>query len=60
MLLLWVLLGCSCTLGIQALPCKVHLCVDGWTSPNYMSFLGVTVHWGEGSDLEHVTLDFIK
>ncbi|KAI1783397.1 hypothetical protein LXA43DRAFT_859340, partial [Ganoderma leucocontextum] len=28
-----------------ALPCKIHLCVDGWTSPNFMSFLGVTAHW---------------
>ncbi|KAI1782397.1 hypothetical protein LXA43DRAFT_845936, partial [Ganoderma leucocontextum] len=29
----------------RALPGKIHLCVDGWTSPNYMSFLGVTAHW---------------
>ena len=47
-------------MSAQALPGKIHLCVDGWTSPNYMSFLGVTAHWGDGDGLEHVTLDFIK
>ena len=25
-----------------------------------MSFLGVTAHWGVGTELQHVTLDFIK
>ncbi|GAM29505.1 hypothetical protein SAMD00019534_126810, partial [Acytostelium subglobosum LB1] len=24
---------------------KVSFCVDGWTSPNNMSFLGITAHW---------------
>ncbi|KAI1787521.1 hypothetical protein LXA43DRAFT_857178, partial [Ganoderma leucocontextum] len=30
---------------LVSLPGKIHLCVDGWTSPNFMSFLGVTAHW---------------
>ncbi|RDX39813.1 hypothetical protein OH76DRAFT_1300906, partial [Lentinus brumalis] len=30
---------------LQALPGKVHICVDGWTSPNVFSYLGVTAHW---------------
>ena len=45
---------------MQSLPCKIHLCVDGWTSPNFMSFLGVTAHWVSGAALQHVMLDFIK
>ncbi|KAI1784601.1 hypothetical protein LXA43DRAFT_873262, partial [Ganoderma leucocontextum] len=24
---------------------KIHICIDGWTSPNVISFLGVTAHW---------------
>lgn len=44
----------------QSLAAKIHLCVDGWTSPNFMSFLGVTAHWVSGAVLQHVTLDFIK
>ncbi|KAH9848306.1 hypothetical protein C2E23DRAFT_739823 [Lenzites betulinus] len=28
----------------QAIEGKVHLCVDGWTSPNVISFLRITVH----------------
>ncbi|PIL35261.1 hypothetical protein GSI_01986 [Ganoderma sinense ZZ0214-1] len=45
---------------LRSLPGKIHLCVDGWTSPNFMSFLGVTAHWVSGATLQHVTLDFIK
>ncbi|KAI1788245.1 hypothetical protein LXA43DRAFT_852164, partial [Ganoderma leucocontextum] len=36
---------CSLFTRPDSLPGKIHLCVDGWTSPNFMSFLGVTAHW---------------
>ena len=48
------------TISLQSLPGKIHLCVDGWTSPNFISFLGVTVHWVTGAMLQNVILDFIK
>lgn len=41
-------------------PGKLHICVDGWTSPNVIAFLGVTVHWQEGHEIQHLILDFIK
>ncbi|RPD54706.1 hypothetical protein L226DRAFT_470113, partial [Lentinus tigrinus ALCF2SS1-7] len=44
----------------QNLKGKVHLCVDGWTSPNVISFLGVTAHWHEDAEIRHVILDFIR
>ena len=34
--------------------------MDGWTSPNFISFLGVTAHWVVGAQLQNVTLDFIR
>ncbi|KAI1787810.1 hypothetical protein LXA43DRAFT_895699 [Ganoderma leucocontextum] len=46
-LIIWLIhLSChysSLVSHLQELPRKIHLCVDGWTSPNFMSFLGVTV-----------------
>ncbi|OJT06793.1 hypothetical protein TRAPUB_2358 [Trametes pubescens] len=39
---------------------KVHLCVDGWTSPNVISFLGITAHWYQDGEIQHIILDFIK
>ncbi|PIL32862.1 hypothetical protein GSI_04980 [Ganoderma sinense ZZ0214-1] len=44
----------------ENLPGKIHLCVDGWTSPNVMNFLGVTAHWQEAGAMRHVILDFIR
>nr|VWO98345.1 PPM-type phosphatase domain-containing protein [Ganoderma boninense] len=44
----------------ENLPGKIHLCVDGWTSPNVMNFLGVTAHWQEAGVMRHVILDFIR
>lgn len=41
-------------------PGKLHICVDGWTSPNVIAFLGVTVHWQEVHEIQHLILDFIK
>ena len=46
--------------AFKDLPGKVHICMDGWTSPNMFSFLGVTAHWHEGGEIRHIILDFIK
>ena len=48
------------TIIYQNIPGKIHICVDGWTSPNVISFLGVTAHWHEGGKVKHIILDFIK
>ena len=37
-----------------------HLCIDGWTSPNIISFLGVTLAYVEGDHIVTFILDFIK
>lgn len=36
------------------------MCVDGWTAPNVLSFLGVTVHHVEDGEMKSFILDFIK
>ena len=53
---------CQCALSplFKDLLGKVHICMDGWTSPNMFSFLGVTAHWHEGGEIRHIILDFIK
>ena len=48
------------TTFIQQVPGKIHICVDGWTSPNVISCLGVTAHWHEDGKVKHIILDFIK
>ena len=45
---------------LQNLPGAVHICLDGWTSPNVISFLGVTAHWHERGEINHIILDFIQ
>lgn len=44
----------------KAYPGKLHLAVDGWTSPNVFSFLGVTVHRCVDGKIQEFILDFIK
>lgn len=45
----------------QAHPGKLHLCADGWTSPNVISFIGLTVHWaGTDGNIGSTILDFVK
>lgn len=44
----------------QGLDGKIHLCVDGWTSPNVISFLGITAHWEREGSAYHIILDFVK
>ncbi|KAM5530251.1 hypothetical protein V8D89_016080 [Ganoderma adspersum] len=45
---------------LQEHPGCIHLCIDGWTSPNVFAFLGITVHWYKGEELQHIILNFIK
>ena len=44
----------------QAHSGKLHLCVDGWTSPNVISFIGLTVHWAADGVIKSMILDFVK
>lgn len=46
--------------ALQEYQGKLHLCIDGWTSPQVISFLGVTVHWIREGCIQSVVLDFIK
>ena len=46
--------------AIQEYLGRVHLSVDGWTSLNVFSFLGVTAHWFDGTQLQHIILDFVR
>jgi len=43
----------------QARPGKVHIAVDGWTSPNVYSFLGITVHFVKDAKMHSFILDFV-
>ena len=45
---------------LQELPGAIHICLDGWTSPNVISFLGVTAHWHDAGEIKHIILDFIQ
>ncbi|KAF4617981.1 hypothetical protein D9613_012955 [Agrocybe pediades] len=44
----------------QAYPGKLHLCADGWTSPNVIAFIGTTIHWVVDGKIVSAILDFIK
>jgi hypothetical protein len=44
----------------QAYPGKVHICLDGWTSPQVIAFIGATVHWVVNGRMQSLILDFIK
>ena len=49
-----------CLMYSWAHPGKLHICADGWTSPNVISFVGLTLHWvGEGQ-IQSTILDFVK
>ncbi|TFK81287.1 hypothetical protein K466DRAFT_502393, partial [Polyporus arcularius HHB13444] len=39
---------------------KVHICVDGWTSPNVFTYLGVTAHWHHNGEIRHIILEFLR
>ena len=38
----------------------LHLCADGWTAPNVVSFIGLTVHWASEGRIKSLILDFVK
>ncbi|KDQ06018.1 hypothetical protein BOTBODRAFT_121986, partial [Botryobasidium botryosum FD-172 SS1] len=38
---------------------KLHLGVDGWSSPNTISFLGITLHFQHEGAMRRLILDFI-
>jgi hypothetical protein len=39
---------------------RLHIAADGWTSPNTIAFIGVTVHWIIDGKIVSAILDFIK
>ena len=45
---------------LQSFPGKLHIGVDGWTSPNVFSFLGLLVHGENEGKLYSMILDFIR
>ncbi len=45
---------------LQSVRHRLHITLDGWTSPNVYSFLGVTVRYFENGDICNSVLDFVK
>ena len=45
---------------LQSTEHRIHLTLDGWTSPNMFSFLGVTVQFFEKGAICSFVLDFVK
>ncbi|KAJ3549237.1 hypothetical protein NM688_g5201 [Phlebia brevispora] len=45
---------------LKAYEGHVHVCLDGWTAPNVISFLGVTFHQVVDGKIQSIILDFIK
>lgn len=50
----------SLALKLQQAEGKVHLIIDGWTSPQFYSFIGVVVQFLYENELKLTTLDYIK
>ncbi len=44
----------------QAYPGKVHIGLDGWTSPNVFSYLGLVIYMLRDEELVSLVLDFVK
>lgn len=47
-------------LHLRSLPHRIHLTLDGWTSSNIISFLGVTVRYFEKGTIHGFVLDFVR
>lgn len=45
---------------LQSTPHGIHVGIDGWTSPNVYSILGVTVRFWHVDQIRSFILDFIK
>jgi hypothetical protein len=47
-------------MSVQSNPGRFHICIDRWTSPNIISFLGLTLHWVVDGKMQSIILDFIQ
>ena len=47
-------------LHLQSIKRQLHITLDGWTSPNVFSFLGVTVQYYEEGKICGFVLDFVR
>ena len=45
---------------LQSVKQRLHLLLDGWTSPNMISFLGVNVTYFEDGKIHGFVLDFVR
>ncbi|KAF7371898.1 Zinc finger BED domain-containing protein 4 [Mycena venus] len=45
---------------LQSYPGRLHLCIDGWTAPQVISFLSLTITWICEAKMESLILDFVK
>lgn len=48
------------SVALKALPSKLTICLDGWTSPQATGYVGVTVHYESNGTMQNFALDFIK
>lgn len=44
---------------LKRIPGRFHIGVDGWTSPNVISFIAITVHFVHDGKICKMILDFI-
>jgi hypothetical protein len=47
-------------LHLQSIQHRLHIALDGWTSPNVFSFLSVTIQYFENGAIHGLVLDFVK
>ena len=47
-------------LRLQSVDQRLHIALDGWSTPNLFSFLGVTVQYFENNNICGFVLDFVK
>jgi hypothetical protein len=46
---------------LKNVPGKLSFTIDGWTSPNVISFLGITCHYVDNDwQIQEVLLDFVS
>ncbi|KDQ05752.1 hypothetical protein BOTBODRAFT_90260, partial [Botryobasidium botryosum FD-172 SS1] len=43
----------------KSITSKLHIGIDGWSSPNTISFLGVMLHFHHKGAMHHLILDFL-
>jgi phenylalanine-4-hydroxylase len=48
------------SIAMQKQESAMHLGIDGWTSPNHFSFIGITIHFVQNGSLAEFTLEFAK